>query len=40
MIVAEMTGEPAPVDHEIAEALHPARFFIRDLKRARTVRKS
>lgn len=39
MIVAEMTGEPAPVDHEIAEALHPARFFIRDLKRARTVRK-
>lgn len=40
LIVAEMTGEPAPVDHEIAEALHPARFFIRDLKRARTVRKA
>lgn len=39
MIVAEMTGAPAPVDHEIAEALHPARFFIRDLKRARTIRK-
>jgi len=34
MIVAEMTGAPAPVAHDIAEALHPARFFIRDLKRA------
>lgn len=34
MIIAEMTGAPAPVEHDIAEALHPARFFIRDLKRA------
>ncbi len=34
MIVSEMTGEPAPVDVNVAEALHPARFFIRDLKRA------
>jgi tRNA 5-methylaminomethyl-2-thiouridine biosynthesis bifunctional protein len=34
MIIAEMTGAPAPVEREIAEALHPARFFIRDLKRA------
>lgn len=39
MIVAEMTGAPSPVSHEIAEALHPARFFIRDLKRAQTIRK-
>jgi tRNA 5-methylaminomethyl-2-thiouridine biosynthesis bifunctional protein len=34
MIIAEMTGAPAPAGHDIAEALHPARFFIRDLKRA------
>jgi tRNA 5-methylaminomethyl-2-thiouridine biosynthesis bifunctional protein len=34
MLVAEMTGEISTVDHAIAEALHPARFFIRDLKRA------
>lgn len=38
MIAAEMTGAPRPVDVSVAEALHPARFFIRDLKRARTVR--
>jgi tRNA 5-methylaminomethyl-2-thiouridine biosynthesis bifunctional protein len=40
MIIAEMTSAPAPLDYKIAEALHPARFFIRDLKRARTVRKA
>lgn len=40
MLVAEMTGAPAPVDHEIAEALHPARFFIRDLRRSQTIRKA
>ncbi len=34
MIVAEMTGAPSPIGHDVAEALHPARFFIRDLKRA------
>jgi tRNA 5-methylaminomethyl-2-thiouridine biosynthesis bifunctional protein len=34
MIVAEMTCAPAPAGRDIAEALHPARFFIRDLKRA------
>ena len=39
MILAELTGEPSPVDHEIAEALHPARFFIRDYKRAQHIRK-
>ncbi len=38
IIVAEITGAPAPVAHDIAEALHPARFFIRDLKRARSRR--
>jgi tRNA 5-methylaminomethyl-2-thiouridine biosynthesis bifunctional protein len=32
MIAAEMVG--APVERDIAEALHPARFFIRTLKRA------
>lgn len=38
VIAAEMTGAPSPVDRETVEALHPARFFIRDLKRARTMR--
>lgn len=35
MIAADMTGAPSPVEREIAEALHPARFFVRDLKRGR-----
>lgn len=35
MIAAEMTGAPAPVDIGVSQALHPARFFIRDLKRSR-----
>ena len=35
MIAAEIAGAPAPVDYTVAEALHPARFFIRELKRAR-----
>jgi tRNA 5-methylaminomethyl-2-thiouridine biosynthesis bifunctional protein len=38
-IVAEMTGAPSPVSAEIAVALHPARFFIRDLKRAQRISK-
>jgi tRNA 5-methylaminomethyl-2-thiouridine biosynthesis bifunctional protein len=38
MIVADLIGGPAPVERDISEALHPARFFIRDLKRARKVR--
>jgi tRNA 5-methylaminomethyl-2-thiouridine biosynthesis bifunctional protein len=33
-LVAEMTGTLSPLDFAQAEALHPARFFIRDLKRA------
>lgn len=40
MILAELTGAPSPAGHDVAEALHPARFFIRDLKRAvRRLRK-
>lgn len=33
MIVSEMVGAPSPVAADIAEAVHPARFFIRSLKR-------
>lgn len=40
LIIAELTGAPLPVEHDIAEALHPARFFIRDLKRARAPSKA
>lgn len=40
MILAEITGQPAPVDYEASQALHPARFFIRNLKRAQTIRKA
>ncbi|VAW07940.1 hypothetical protein MNBD_ALPHA05-591, partial [hydrothermal vent metagenome] len=35
MIAAEIAGAPAPVEAGVAEALHPARFFIRELKRAK-----
>lgn len=38
MIAREMAGAPAPVESAVAEALHPARFFIRDLKRAKNTR--
>ena len=38
MIAAEMTGAPSPADTGVAEALHPARFFIRDYRRARQTR--
>ncbi len=37
MIAAQLSGAPAPVDADVAQALHPARFFIRDLKRAKTT---
>ncbi len=33
VIAAEIAGAPSPVFADIAEALHPARFFIRDMKR-------
>ncbi len=36
MIAAEIAGAPAPVEAGVAEALHPARFFVRDLKRVKT----
>jgi tRNA 5-methylaminomethyl-2-thiouridine biosynthesis bifunctional protein len=36
-MVAEMTGALSPLEREIAEALHPARFFIRDLRRAKRI---
>ncbi|MEO1242526.1 MAG: bifunctional tRNA (5-methylaminomethyl-2-thiouridine)(34)-methyltransferase MnmD/FAD-dependent 5-carboxymethylaminomethyl-2-thiouridine(34) oxidoreductase MnmC [Pseudomonadota bacterium] len=38
MIAREIAGAASPADTAVAEALHPARFFIRDLKRAVTVR--
>ncbi len=39
MVIAELTGSPSPVPAEIAEALHPGRFFIRSLKRAQPTRQ-
>jgi len=33
IIASSLTGAPSPVSREVTEALHPARFFIRDLKR-------
>ncbi|MEQ1931191.1 MAG: FAD-dependent 5-carboxymethylaminomethyl-2-thiouridine(34) oxidoreductase MnmC, partial [Parvularculaceae bacterium] len=35
ILAAELTGAPSPVARDVAQALHPARFFIRDLRRAR-----
>ncbi len=35
MIAADITGAPSPVGADIAQTLHPARFFVRDLKRGR-----
>ena len=35
LIAADMAGAPSPVERDIAEALHPARFLIRDIKRSR-----
>ena len=32
-LVSELTGEPAPLQSEAGEMLHPARFLIRNLKR-------
>lgn len=33
-VIAGVTGAPSPLAVDIAEALHPARFFIRDLQRS------
>ena len=38
IIAAAMTGGPAPAERMIADALDPARFFIREMKRTRTIR--
>ncbi|MEL7487138.1 MAG: FAD-dependent 5-carboxymethylaminomethyl-2-thiouridine(34) oxidoreductase MnmC, partial [Pseudomonadota bacterium] len=34
LIASALAGAPSPVDRRVREALHPARFFIRDLKRS------
>jgi tRNA 5-methylaminomethyl-2-thiouridine biosynthesis bifunctional protein len=39
-LAAEMTGCSLPNRRDIAEALHPARFFIRDLRRTRMNSKA
>lgn len=33
LLAAHITGEPMPLDAELVQALHPARFLIRDLMR-------
>ena len=38
LIASALAGAPSPVGAEIREALHPARFFLRDLKRATPTR--
>jgi tRNA 5-methylaminomethyl-2-thiouridine biosynthesis bifunctional protein len=35
IVAAELSGAPSPVERDVAHALHPARFFIRDLRGAR-----
>ncbi|MEQ8584622.1 MAG: bifunctional tRNA (5-methylaminomethyl-2-thiouridine)(34)-methyltransferase MnmD/FAD-dependent 5-carboxymethylaminomethyl-2-thiouridine(34) oxidoreductase MnmC [Thalassobaculaceae bacterium] len=35
LTVAQMLGDPLPVDRAVAEAVHPNRFTIRDLRRRR-----
>jgi tRNA 5-methylaminomethyl-2-thiouridine biosynthesis bifunctional protein len=37
LVAAHLTGAPLPVETDIAEALHPARFFVRDARRARSI---
>jgi len=39
LIAAMLSGAPLPMERAIVEALHPARFFIRDLRRAAPGRK-
>ncbi len=33
LLVSQMTGEPWPLERELVELIHPARFWVRDLKR-------
>ncbi|MBL4619439.1 MAG: FAD-dependent 5-carboxymethylaminomethyl-2-thiouridine(34) oxidoreductase MnmC, partial [Marinicaulis sp.] len=35
VIAAEIAAAPSPVAHTVCEALHPARFFIRELRKAK-----
>lgn len=35
MVASQIAGTPPPVSREIYDALHPGRFFIRDLKRTK-----
>lgn len=39
LLSAMLAGAPLPTERGIVEALHPARFFIRDLRRASPLRK-
>lgn len=39
MLTAALTGAPPPADISVFDAVHPARFFIRALKRAKTTAK-
>ncbi len=34
LLVASLCNEPRPVSERLSQALHPARFFVRDLKRS------
>ncbi|MEM9169901.1 MAG: bifunctional tRNA (5-methylaminomethyl-2-thiouridine)(34)-methyltransferase MnmD/FAD-dependent 5-carboxymethylaminomethyl-2-thiouridine(34) oxidoreductase MnmC [Pseudomonadota bacterium] len=37
-ITARIAGRPAPLERAVADAVHPARFFIRAMKRARPTK--
>lgn len=39
LLASEIAGEPLPVDRYVLEALHPARFLIRDYRRAPAARR-
>jgi len=36
-LAAELCGEPSPLERSVREALHPARFLVRALKRGQTL---
>lgn len=40
LLASQMCGDPAPLPRALCNALHPARFIIRDLKRNRLARYS
>ncbi len=39
LLASEIAGEPLPVDRYVLDALHPARFLIRDYRRAPDARR-